>query len=108
MAIRRPVTGFIIAALYRAEPGWWKLPPVRRTMSELTLAWAALFFLRGIIYAVLIYLAKPGGLAAASLGPGLAGLRAADVRQLPLRAASGSSSSARPTRGTQPSHEPTP
>ena len=47
VAIRRPVVGFIVAALYRAEPGWWKLPPVKRAMSELTLAWSALFFLRG-------------------------------------------------------------
>ena len=39
-------------------------------MTELTLAWAALFFLRGAVYAVLIYLGKPGGLAAASLGLG--------------------------------------
>ena len=39
-------------------------------MSELTLAWAALFLLRAAVYAVLIYLAKPGGLAAASLGLG--------------------------------------
>ena len=88
VAIRRPVTGFIIAALYRAEPGWWKLPPVRRTMSELTLAWAALFFLRGIIYAVLIYLAKPGGLAAASLGlgwPAFGLLMFASYRYVPRR-----------------------
>ena len=70
VAIRRPVVGFIVAALYRAEPGWWKLPPVKRAMSEVTIAWSALFFLRGTIYAILIYLAKPGGLAAASLGLG--------------------------------------
>jgi hypothetical protein len=70
VAIRRPLTGFIIAALYRAEPGWWRLPSVRRAMSELTLAWAALFFLRAAVYAYLIYLGKPGGLAAASLGLG--------------------------------------
>lgn len=68
--VRRPLTGFIIAALYRAEPGWWKLPPVKRAMSELTLAWAGLFLLRAAVYAYLIYLGKPGGLAAASLGLG--------------------------------------
>ena len=70
VAIRRPVVGFIVAALYRAEPGWWKLPAVRRTLCVGPIAWAALFFLRAIIYAILIYLAKPGGLAAASLGLG--------------------------------------
>ena len=25
--IRRPLTGFLIAALFRADPDWWKLPP---------------------------------------------------------------------------------
>jgi len=68
--VRRPLTGFIIAALYRADPGWWKLPAVKRAMSELTLAWAGLFLLRAAVYAYLIYLGKPGGLAAASLGLG--------------------------------------
>lgn len=88
--IRRPVTGFLIAALYRAEPGWWKLPPVKRAMTELTLAWAALFFLRGAVYAVLIYLAKPGGLAAASLGlgwPAFGLLMYASYRYVPKRLA---------------------
>jgi hypothetical protein len=88
VAIRRPITGFIIAALYRAEPGWWKLPPVKRAMSELTLAWAALFLLRGVVYAVLIYLAKPGGLAAASLGlgwPAFGLLMYASYRYVPKR-----------------------
>jgi hypothetical protein len=86
--IRRPVTGFLIAALYRAEPGWWKLPPVKRAMTELTLAWAALFFIRGAVYAVLIYLAKPGGLAAASLGlgwPAFGLLMFASYRYVPMR-----------------------
>ena len=57
-------------------------------MSELTLAWAALFFLRGVVYAVLIYLAKPGGLAAASLGmgwPAFGLLMFASYRYVPKR-----------------------
>jgi hypothetical protein len=90
VAIRRPLTGFIIAALYRAEPGWWKLPPVRRTMSELTLAWAGLFFVRAAVYAYLIYLGKPGGLAAASLGlgwPAFGLLMFASYRYVPMRLA---------------------
>src|SRR5262249_5529313 len=33
--IRRPVVGYIIAAVYRADPGWVDLRPVRRTMTEL-------------------------------------------------------------------------
>jgi hypothetical protein len=65
--IRRPIVGFIIAALYRAEPGWSELPPVRRAMSELTLAWALLFGVRAAVYAVLIASGKVGWLAAASI-----------------------------------------
>jgi hypothetical protein len=65
--VRRPLTGFIIAALYRAEPGWTKLPAVRRTMSELTLAWATLFGVRAAVYAFLIASGRVGLLAAASI-----------------------------------------
>jgi hypothetical protein len=65
--IRRPVVGFIVAALYRADPGWADTPPVRRTMNELTLAWAALFGVRAAVYAVLIAAGKAGWLAAASI-----------------------------------------
>ncbi len=90
VVVRRPITGYIIAALYRAEPGWRELPAVRRAMSELTLAWAALFALRGIVYAYLIYLGKPGGLAAASLGlgwPAFGLLMFASYRYVPKRLA---------------------
>jgi uncharacterized membrane protein len=65
--VRRPLVGYIIGALYRAEPGWTDLPPVRRTMSELTLAWTALFAVRAGVYAVLIASGKVGWLAAASI-----------------------------------------
>jgi uncharacterized membrane protein len=64
---RRPIVGFIAPALYRADPGWADLPPVRRTMTELTLAWAALFAVRAAVYAVLIAAGKAGWLAAASI-----------------------------------------
>jgi hypothetical protein len=67
VVIRKPIVGFIIAALYRAEPGWANLRPVRRTMSELTFAWALLFGLRAGVYAVLIASGKVGWLAAASI-----------------------------------------
>jgi hypothetical protein len=70
VVIRRPITGFLIAALFRADPGWWKLPAVRRAMSELTLAWAALFGVRAAVYAVLIVTGKVGWLAAASVAMG--------------------------------------
>jgi hypothetical protein len=67
VVIRKPIVGFLISTLYRADPGWSDLPPVRRTMIELTLAWAALFGLRAGVYAVLIASGKVGWLAAASI-----------------------------------------
>ena len=69
--IRKPLTGFIIAQIYRAEPGWADLPAVRRVMTEYTLAWAALFGLRAAVYAVLIYYGRVGSLAVASIAMGL-------------------------------------
>jgi len=50
VAIRRPLTGFIVAQLYRADPEWQKLPAVRRVMSEYTLIWASLFLLRALVF----------------------------------------------------------
>jgi hypothetical protein len=67
VAIRRPLVGFIAATLYRADPGWSDHRAVRRTMSELTLAWALLFAVRAAVYAVLILSGKVGWLAAASI-----------------------------------------
>jgi hypothetical protein len=69
-AIRQPITGFLVAALFRAEPGWAKLPAVRRAMIELTLAWAALFAFRAAVYGVLIATGRVGWLAAASVAMG--------------------------------------
>ena len=42
VVIRRPLTGFIIAALYRAEPGWGKLPrgPARDDRADARLGGA--------------------------------------------------------------------
>ena len=68
--IRQPITGFLVAALFRAEPGWAKLPSVRRAMIELTLAWAALFGFRAAVYGVLIATGRVGWLAAASVAMG--------------------------------------
>ena len=91
VVIRRPLTGFIIATLYRADPGWRKLPPVRRAMTELTLAWAALFALRAAVYACLIYLGRAGWLAGGLARDGLAGVRPAacssSYRYVPKRLA---------------------
>jgi len=68
--IRRPLAGFLVAALFRAEPGWVRLPAVRRAMIELTLAWAALFAFRAVVYGVLIATGRVGWLAAASVAMG--------------------------------------
>jgi hypothetical protein len=69
--VRRPLTGYIIAQLYRAEPGWVNLPAVRRVMIEYTLAWALLFALRAGVFAVLIAAGRVGSLAVASVAMGL-------------------------------------
>ena len=71
VVVRKPLTGYIIAQIYRAEPEWVNLPPVRRVMSEYTLAWAALFLLRAGVYAILIYYGRVGSLAVASIAMGL-------------------------------------
>jgi uncharacterized membrane protein len=67
VAVRRPLAGFVAAALNRADPGWTDHRAVRRTMNELTLAWAGLFAVRATVYAVLILTGKVGWLAAASI-----------------------------------------
>ena len=66
-AIRRPVVGYLVGALYRAPAEWLRDPRVRRTFTEVTLAWAGLFALRAAVYALLIAAGKTGLLAAASL-----------------------------------------
>jgi hypothetical protein len=69
--IRRPLTGFIVGTLYRAEPEWQKLPAVRRVMSEYTLIWAGLFLLRTLVYVVLITAGSVEALGVASIAMGL-------------------------------------
>jgi hypothetical protein len=67
VALRRPLVGYLVAALYRAPPEWTQHRGVRRATSEVTLAWAALFAFRAAVYAVLIPLGSTGALAAASV-----------------------------------------
>jgi Protein of unknown function (DUF3159) len=50
VVVRRPLTGFIVSTLYRADPEWQRLPAVRRVMSEYTLIWASLFLLRALVF----------------------------------------------------------
>lgn len=71
VVIRRPLTGYIIAQFYRADPEWVKLPPVKRVMTEYTLVWAALFAFRAGVYGILIATGRVGALAVASIAMGL-------------------------------------
>jgi uncharacterized protein DUF3159 len=90
VVVRRPVVGYLVAALYREPMSWLDDRRVRRTFSELTLAWAALFGLRAGIYAVLIALGQVGWLGAASIvigWPAFLGLLWASYRYTPRRLA---------------------
>jgi hypothetical protein len=65
VAFRRPLLGFFAAALYRYASTWHSDARVRRAFAEATLAFAALFALRAVVYTVLIVLGREGALAAA-------------------------------------------
>jgi uncharacterized protein DUF3159 len=65
VAFRRPLVGYIAAALYRFPSDWHREPRVRRPFSEATLAFAALFALRAVVYGILIAAGREGALAAA-------------------------------------------
>ena len=67
VAIRRPLVGYLVGALYRAPTDWTQHPGVRRACSEVTLAWAGLFAFRAAVYAILIPIGSTGALAAASV-----------------------------------------
>ena len=70
VAVRRPLVGVLVGALYRAPSVWVRDPRVRRAFSEVTLAWAGLFTFRAAVYAVLIAAGKAGWLAVASVTMG--------------------------------------
>ncbi len=67
VAFRRPLVGFIVATLFRFPSGWYRDPRYRRPLAEATLAFAALFTLRAILYAILIAAGREGALAATSV-----------------------------------------
>jgi hypothetical protein len=71
VVIRRPLTGYIVGTLYRADPEWQKIPAVRRVMTEYTLIWAGLFLLRALVFLAGILAGKVGFLGVASLAMGL-------------------------------------
>ena len=65
VAVRRPLAGFVVAAIYRFPSQWHRDPRMRRVFSEATLAFAALFALRATVYGFLIAAGREGALAAA-------------------------------------------
>jgi hypothetical protein len=65
VAIRRPLVGYFVAALYRFPTHWVHEQPARRAFAEGTLVFATLFGLRAVVYGILIALGSEGGLAAA-------------------------------------------
>ena len=67
VAVRRPIVAYVVGTLYRAKEGWTSDPRVRRAFAEVTLAWAALFAIRALVYAVLIAAGRTGWLGAASI-----------------------------------------
>jgi hypothetical protein len=88
VVIRRPLVGYLVAALYRAPEGWVRHPGARRACSEVTLAWAGLFAFRAAVYAVLIPIGSTGALATASIvmgWPAFGLLLLASYRYLPRR-----------------------
>jgi len=70
VAVRRPLVGVLVGAVYRAPAEWVRDPGVRRAFSEVTFAWAGLFAFRAAVYAVLIAAGKAGWLAVASVAMG--------------------------------------
>jgi hypothetical protein len=65
VAIRRPLVGYIVAALYRFPSDWVRDPRIRRPFAEATMAFATLFTVRAIVYGILIAAGREGALAAA-------------------------------------------
>jgi hypothetical protein len=90
VVVRRPLISYIARALQPAPAEWWAHPKVRRTFSEVTLAWAGLFAVRAIVYAIFIAMGKVGFLAAASIvlgWPAFLGLAWLSYRYVPRRLA---------------------
>jgi hypothetical protein len=88
VAVRRPLVGILIGAVYRAPSEWVNHPRVRRAFAEVTLAWAGLFTFRAAVYAVLIAAGKAGWLAVASVTmgwPAFLLLLFASYRYVPMR-----------------------
>lgn len=65
VVFRRPLLGYVGMALYRFPGTWHRDARVRRAFAEATLAFAAVFAIRAIVYTVFIILGREGALAAA-------------------------------------------
>jgi hypothetical protein len=88
VAIRRPLVGYFVAALYRFPSQSTREPRVRRVFSEATLAFAALFAVRATVYGLLIAAGREGALAAAVIvlgWPGFLGVLWFTYRYVPRR-----------------------
>jgi hypothetical protein len=87
-AFRRPLVGFIVGALYRFPKGWFRDVRIRRPFSESTLAFAGLFAIRAVLYALLIAAGREGALAATSIvlgWPAFLGVVWLSYRYIPRR-----------------------
>jgi hypothetical protein len=63
--IGRPLVGYIVALLYGRPLAWVREPRVRRVFTVVSLAFAALFAIRAVIYTVLIAAGREEALAGA-------------------------------------------
>jgi hypothetical protein len=63
--LKRPLVGYVVAALYRLPGEWVQDRRMRRAFGEASLAWATLFAVRAVVYTVLIALGREGALAGA-------------------------------------------
>jgi hypothetical protein len=71
--IGRPLVGIVWALFHGQSPAWGWRPQVRRVFAALTLLWAAGYYLRAVVYVVLIAddEDRTGALTGVSVGLGL-------------------------------------
>ena len=105
--IGRPLVGYIVALLYGRPMAWVREPRVRRVFSVVTLAFAALFTIRAVVYTILIAAGREGALAGAVIvlgWPAFLGIIFFAYRYVParlpeLRGSGSPPSAATPSRG---------
>lgn len=67
LALRRPLAGYVLAALDRRYAGWRAEPGLRRAATWATLLWVAVFGVRVAVQGLLYLAGRPGWLAVANL-----------------------------------------